>query len=229
MRRVSPLVTVLLFVPALFLFAACDPPTGTPSPTQPTPTPTPTPIPSPTCQDNTRTYKIGDSPLYLRNQAHYAHLVQSGTSAEKPLVSDGVMAANQFSHVGPIVYRNDGKRFALIADTGGATYVLEYSDGAVHPNIAERIVVPLKSRWVCYSPSGKYLVTLAQNNQHAWYLLVHDTETAANAPEQFKKYLLAGEPLNPELVPSNGHGQEGFRYEVDLGNLKQEIRTWFVK
>jgi hypothetical protein len=196
---------------------------GNPDITKPPP-PTPKPPPAPQCQQNGNE-KIAARLLLAREGDHYTHVVKNGSNT-MPLISDGVFAANSFEDTGPVVFRRDGERFAFIGVSGGATYILEYTSGALYPNIAERIDGVPEDKWVCYSPSGKYLVTLARQNK-TWFLFVHDRDMPPDANPQFKKIPLAAKPSHLELEPANGNGQEGFRYEIDLGDMKQEIRSRF--
>ncbi len=178
----------------------------------------------PRCQQNDRAKEIAGRLILSSDEHHYAHLVQDKSDTSISLLTDGVMVEPRFSDVGPIVFHRDYTRFAFIGVSKGVTYVLEYASGAQHPRIAKQIQAAAKNKWVCYSESGNYLFTLAQQNNQ-WFLLVLDERNLQNTA--FQEILLAAEPSALELLPPNSRGAEGFRYEIDLGGMTQEIRNWF--
>ena len=182
----------------------------------------PTPVPAPTCGQNNHAKKIAAQFSLDKNQQHYTHLAADDSNADMALITDGTIAAARFHDMGPMVFRHDGLRFAFVARHGSQMYLMEYESGAQHPNIALPIDgAPVDYKWVCYTESGAYLVALARKNK-TWYLLVHD-EIAYSA---IREIPLAGEPLGLELVSRN-KGKEGFRYEIEMDGIRQEIRNWF--
>jgi len=199
---------------ALFFCAGCDP--GTVE-AQGKPTPVPTPEP-PKCQQDANARQIASRLLLSANGHHYTHLVLDGPAMQ--LISDGVLARDRFTDAGPIVYHPKNDRFAFIGVNGGKLFVLEYNNGALYPNVAHPIQAAPANKWVCYSANGK-LVTLAKNNGR-WVLLVR-----GDAPQsKFQEIPLAGQPSKLELLPPN-KSKEGFRYEIELDGMTQEIRNWF--
>lgn len=205
-----------LLAVALFFFSGCDPETAA---AQGKPTPAPTPAP-PKCQQDTNAKEIAARLLLSPDGHHYTHLVPDPVGPAMQLISDGVIARDRFADAGPVVFHPKNDRFAFIGVYRGATFILEYNNGALYPNVAHPIQAAPANKWVCYSANGK-LVTLAKNNGR-WLLLVRD-----DAPQsKFQEIPLAGQPSRLELLPPN-KGKEGFRYEIELDGMTQEIRIWF--
>lgn len=195
---------------------------GIPDTTDPPPA-TPKPVPAPTCGQNNNAKKIAAQFSLDKNQHHYTHLAADGSNPDMALITDGVIAAARFHDTGPIVYHPDGEHFAFIARHDSQMYLVEYESGALHPDIALPIDgAPDDQKWVCYTESGAYLVALARKNK-TWFLLVHDEKTYSD----IREIPLAGKPLGLELVARNGKGKEGFRYEIEMDGIRQEIRNWF--
>lgn len=181
--------------------------------------PEPTPKP-PTCQQKDNTREISRGMLLSPNQKHYAHFYQDDATRAIHLITDGVQVADRFEDIGPGVFHRSNQRFAFIGIKGGVTYILEYNNGSRYPNIAHRVQQAVQNKWVCYSDSGEYLVTLAQRNRQ-WLLLVR------HGASGFCEIPLPAEPTALELLPPNWQGAEGFTYQIDLGGIAQEIRNWF--
>ena len=222
MKKFSHTTCMILCILVVALCAGCTVETlNAQENNNPAPPPTPKP---PRCQQNDNAKEIAGQLILSPNERHYAHLVRDAQDRSIRLLTDGVMVETRFSDVGPIVYHRDNARFAFIGVSNGVTYVLEYANGAGHPRIAKHIQAATKNKWVCYSTSGNYLFTLAQQNKQ-WFLLVLDERNSQNTT--FQEIALAAEPNSLELLPPNAQGAEGFRYQIDLGGMTQEIRNWF--
>lgn len=183
----------------------------------------PSPVPPPTissCAQNamerSRTARFFSS----RDQQHHAQILQQPSATGLALLNDEVITTDRFDDIGPIVYRPDGKRFAFIGVRKNVTYFLEYGAGEFSPRIAERMDPGSRDQWVCYSPSGEYLVLLASQNR-AWFLFTYDAATHG----KYQTIALAGAPSNVEMQARNAQNEESIRYRVELDSMTQEIRT----
>ncbi len=144
-------------------------------------------------------------------------------SALRRVSTQGITVDYSFERVGPLVFRPDGRRFALIGRYSGKNWLLEFERGNAVPKRAE-VVTETRNDWVCYSATGKYLFTLVRENKK-WTLLSLELDST----EPFARYPLIGEGSEPSalrILPAHQKGWDGISFVVENKTLRLEIQTW---